>query len=242
MPAPPRADAVRAYAAHAFTASGAVFALLALLAALDGAWSELFVWLVIAFVIDGVDGALARRTDVVTHAPIIDGVLLDLVIDFLTYVVIPVVALLRAGLLDEVLGLVTAVVMVFASALYFADTRMKTPDRSFSGFPAAWNMIALVVFVTRPDPTLLLGVVVVLTVAMFLPVKFIHPVRTERWRPVSLPIAVAWTVLAGWAALADFAVPGWAELALVATSIHLGCAGALQQLLPERGRSGAHVA
>ena len=242
MPAPPRADAVRAYAAHAFTASGAVFALLALLAALDGAWSELFVWLVIAFVVDGVDGALARRTDVVTHAPIIDGVLLDLVIDFLTYVVIPVVALLRAGLLDEVLGLVTAVVMVFASALYFADTRMKTPDRSFSGFPAAWNMIALVVFVTRPDPTLLLGVVVVLTVAMFLPVKFIHPVRTERWRSVSLPIAVAWTALAGWAALADFVVPGWAEVALVVTSVHLGCAGALQQLLPERGRSGAPVA
>lgn len=230
----PRSVAMRAYAAHLFTASGAVFALLALLAALDARWSELFVWLVVAFVVDGVDGALARRTDVVTHAPIIDGVLLDLVIDFLTYVVIPAVALLRAGLLPGTAGMAAAVVIVFASALYFADTRMKTPDRSFSGFPAAWNMLAIVVFVARPPSTLLLVVVLLLTGTMFLPVKFIHPVRTARWRPLSLPVAVAWTMLAAWAALADFVLPGAAVVALVGTSLYLAVAGAAQQLVPVR--------
>lgn len=225
---------MRAYAAHLFTASGAVFALLALLSALDARWSELFVWLVVAFVVDGVDGALARRTDVVTHAPIIDGVLLDLVIDFLTYVVIPAVALLRAGLLTGVAGMAAAVIIVFASALYFADTRMKTPDRSFSGFPAAWNMLAIVVFVARPPSTLLLVVVLLLTGTMFLPVKFIHPVRTARWRPLSLPVAVGWTALAGWAALADFVLQGAAVVALVGTSVYLAVAGAAQQLVPVR--------
>jgi phosphatidylcholine synthase len=75
--------------------------------------------------------------------------------------------------------------IVFASALYFADTRMKTPDKSFSGFPACWNMFALVAFATQLRAGIMLIVVTVLTVAMFVPVKFVHPVRTVRWRPVS---------------------------------------------------------
>lgn len=230
-----RRDAVRAYATHAFTATGAVFALLALLAAADSRWPEMFGWLVIALIVDGVDGALARRTDVITNAPIIDGVLLDLVIDFLTYVFVPAFALLRSGLLEGNVGFAAAVMMVFASALYFADTRMKTPDRSFSGFPAAWNMLALVAFVTTPHPGVILAVVVVLTVGMFLSVKFIHPVRTRRWRPVSLPVAVVWIALAAWAAGSDFSLPSWGTWALVVTSVHLGGAGALQQLVPARG-------
>ena len=228
--------ALRAYATHAFTATGAVFAFLALLAAVESRWAEMFGWLVVAFIVDGVDGALARRTDVVNNAPIIDGSLLDLVIDFLTYVFIPVFALLRAGLLDGVIGLVAAAVVVFASSLYFADTRMKTPDKSFSGFPAAWNMFALVVFTTELSSRVMLPVVAVLTVAMFVQVKFVHPVRTVRWRPVSLPVAVVWTLVAGWAALSDFAVPAWASAVLLATSLYLATAGAVQQLLDARMR------
>ncbi len=229
-----RLRALRAYATHAFTATGAIFAFLALLAAVESRWAEMFGWLVVAFIVDGVDGALARRTDVVNNAPIIDGSLLDLVIDFLTYVFIPVFALLRAGLLDGVAGLVAASVVVFASSLYFADTRMKTPDKSFSGFPAAWNMFALVVFATDLSSRVMLPVVAVLTVAMFVQVKFVHPVRTVRWRPVSLPVAVVWTTVAGWAALSDFAVPRWAAGLLLASSLYLASAGALQQLIPSR--------
>jgi len=232
-----RMRALRAYATHAFTATGAVFAFLALIAAVESRWAEMFGWLVVAFIVDGVDGALARRTDVVTNAPIIDGSLLDLVIDFLTYVFIPVFALLRAGLLQGVPGFTAALVMVFASSLYFADTRMKTPDKSFSGFPAAWNMFALVAFATDLSAGVMLPVVAVLTVAMFVPVKFVHPVRTERWRIVSLPLAVAWTVVAGWAALSDFAIPAWAGAVLLVASLHLATAGAVQQLL-EGGAAG----
>jgi len=239
MPGRPRVEAVRAYATHAFTATGAVFAFLALLAAVESRWAEMFGWLVAAFVVDGVDGALARRTDVVTHAPIIDGALLDLVIDFLTYVFIPVFALLRAGLLKGAPGLVAALVVVFASSLYFADTRMKTPDKSFSGFPAAWNMFALVVFTTELSSRVMLPVVAVLTVAMFVQVKFVHPVRTVRWRAISLPMAVVWTTVAAWAAWSDFAVPRWAGLALLTSSLYLATAGAVQQVLDGRAASRA---
>ncbi len=234
MPVPPRAEVVRAYATHAFTATGAIFALLALLAAVDGRWAEMFGWLIVAFVVDGVDGALARRTDVATHAPIIDGVLLDLVIDYLTYVFIPAFALLRAGLLDGPIGLAATLMIVFASALYFSDTRMKTPDKSFSGFPACWNMFALVAFATQLRAGVMLFVVAVLTLTMFVPVKFVHPVRTRRWRMVSLPVAIVWTVVAAWAAWSDFGLPGWAGGVLLAASAYLGLAGALQQALPER--------
>ena len=242
MPARPRAEAMRAYGTHAFTATGAIFAFLALLAAVESRWAEMFGWLVVAFIVDGVDGALARRTDVVNNAPIIDGALLDLVIDFLTYVFIPVFALLRAGLLAGTAGFVAACVVVFASSLYFADTRMKTPDKSFSGFPAAWNMFALVVFATELSARVMLPVVAVLTVAMFVPVKFVHPVRTIRWRAVSLPVAVVWTLVAGWAALSDFDVPSWARALLLASSLYLAAAGALQQLIAKRSdRAGRGV-
>jgi phosphatidylcholine synthase len=229
-----RLRALRAYGTHAFTATGAIFAFLALLAAVESRWAEMFGWLIVAFIVDGVDGALARRTDVVNNAPIIDGSLLDLVIDFLTYVFIPVFALFRAGLLEGRAGLVAAYVVVFASSLYFADTRMKTPDKSFSGFPATWNMLALVAFATELPSRVMLPVVAVLTLAMFVRVKFIHPVRTERWRALSLPVAVVWTVIAGWAALSEFVIPTWVGGLLLASSVYLASAGAVQQVLDAR--------
>jgi phosphatidylcholine synthase len=172
---------------------------------------------------------------VTEHAPIIDGALLDLVIDYLTYVFVPVFALLSAGLLVGWPGALAAFAVVFASALYFADTRMKTPDKSFSGFPAAWNMVALVIFAIRPDHRTVLVVVTVLTFAMFLPVRFVHPVRTGRWWQLSLPVAIGWTALAGWAAWTDFAQPDWASVALIGTSLYLGTVGAVQQLLGREG-------
>jgi phosphatidylcholine synthase len=227
-------ETMRAYGAHVFTATGAVFAMLAMLAAVDGRWAAMFLWLVVAFIVDGVDGALARRYDVTTKAPIIDGALLDLVIDYLTYVFVPAFALHRAGLLPGTTGLVALLVIAFASAIYFADTRMKTADKSFSGFPACWNMLAIVVFATRPELWRILAIVIVLTVTMFVPVKFVHPVRTRRWRTVSLPVAVVWTGLAGWAALTDFNQSPWVTRALVVTSSYLLVVGAVQQLVERR--------
>jgi len=80
----------------------------------------------------------------------------------------------------------------------------------------------------------ILTLVGVLAVAMFLPLKFIHPVRTERWRPLSLPIALAWTFFAGWAAVVDFHPESWAIWGLVVTSIYLIFVGIVQQLVPQR--------
>ena len=88
----------KALAVHLLTATGAVFAMLAMLEAVNEKWDMMFVWLVVAFFVDGIDGPLARRYDVKTNAPLFDGVLLDLIIDYLTYVFIPAYALFASGL------------------------------------------------------------------------------------------------------------------------------------------------
>ncbi|MCT8160999.1 CDP-alcohol phosphatidyltransferase family protein [Pseudoruegeria sp. SHC-113] len=225
---------LRALFVHLFTASGAVFAILAMLAAADGKWSLMFLWLVVALVVDGIDGPLARKFHVKKYAPQIDGVLLDLIIDYLTYVFIPAFALFTSGLLPGWTGWIAIIVITFASAIYFADTRMKTQDNSFSGFPGCWNMLVLVMFALKPGFWIILALVVALAVAMFLPLKFIHPVRTERWRVISLPMAIAWAFFAGWAAWVDFDPQSWAHWGLVVTSVYLLFAGIAQQIVPQK--------
>ena len=211
--------------------------MLAMLAAVDAKWSLMFVWLVVAFAVDGIDGPLARKYHVKVNAPEFDGVLLDLIIDYLTYVFIPAFALFHSGLLPGWTGWFAIIVITFMSAIYFADTRMKTKDNSFSGFPGCWNMVVLVLFAIEPNFWVILGIVIALAVAMFLPLKFIHPTRTARWRSISLPVALAWVIFAGWAAWVDFDPQSWAHWGLVGTSLYLVLAGILQQIVPERRKA-----
>jgi phosphatidylcholine synthase len=219
---------------HLLTATGAVIAMLALLAAVDHNWPQMFVWLVVAFAVDGIDGPLARKYDVKTHAPQYDGVLMDLIIDYITYVFIPAFALFKSGLLPGWTGWIAIIVITFASVVYFADTRMKTKDNSFSGFPGCWNMVVIVLFALQPNFWAILAIVVVLSAAMFLPLKFVHPVRTNRWRAISLPMILGWTFFAGWAAWVDFDPQSWAHWGLIVTSLYLVFAGIVQQIVPER--------
>jgi phosphatidylcholine synthase len=225
---------IKALAVHLFTATGAVFAMLAMLAAVDGEWDLMFLWLVVAFAVDGIDGPLARKYEVKKYAGEFDGVLLDLIIDYLTYVFIPAFALFKSGLLPGWTGWFAIIVITFASAMYFADTRMKTKDNSFSGFPGCWNMLVLVLFALSPNFWVILILVSVLAVGMFFPLKFIHPVRTERWRVISLPMALAWTFFAGWAAWVEFHPESWAHWGLIVTSVYLLLVGIVQQIIPAR--------
>jgi len=225
---------IKALSVHLLTATGAVFAMLAMLAAVDEKWGLMFVWLVVAFIVDGIDGPLARKYDVKTHAKIYDGVIMDMIVDYLTYIFIPAYALFKSGLLPGWTGWICIIVITFASVLYMSDTRMKTKDYSFSGFPACWNMLVIVLFALEPHFYAILAIVVILAAAMFMPLKFIHPVRTKRWRPLSLPIALAWTCFATWAAWVDFHPASWAHWGLALTSIYLIFAGVLQQIIPER--------
>jgi len=226
----------KALLVHLLTASGAVFAMLAMLAAVEEKWSMMFLWLVVAFFVDGIDGPLARKYHVKKNAPLFDGVLLDLIIDYLTYVFVPAYALFKSGLLPGWTGWIVIIVITFASALYFAIATMKTEDNSFLGFPGCFNMAVLVFFAIAPNFWIILAITLILAVAMFLPIKFVHPTRTKRWRALTLPMALAWTFFAAWAAWVDFHPQSWAHWGLVATSLYLVLAGALQQIIPEAGK------
>jgi len=225
---------IKALLVHYLTATGAVFAMLAMLAAVNAKWDMMFLWLVVAFFVDGIDGPLARKYDVKKNAPEYDGVLLDLIIDYLTYVFIPAYALFKSGLFNGWTGWIAIIVITFTSALYFADTRMKTKDNSFSGFPGCWNMFAVVIFATHPNFYIILALVIILAASMFSPLKFIHPVRTVRWRKVSLPIALLWTVLAGICAWTNFEAGPVVTGALGLSSIYLLGVGIVQQIFPAK--------
>ena len=224
----------KALSVHLLTATGAVLSMFAMLAAVEEKWSLMFLWLVLALIVDGIDGPLARKYEVDKNWPTYDGVLLDLIIDFLTYVFIPAFALFKSGLLPGWTGWTAIIAITYGSVIYFADTRMKTKDKSFAGFPACWNMLVLVLFAVAPPKGLILAIVIALTVAMFTNLKFIHPTRTKRWRNVSLPVSLLWVVFAGWAAWVDFESPLLIDWGLILTSIYLIFAGIAQQLIPEQ--------
>lgn len=224
---------LKALSVHLLTASGAVLAMFAMLAAVKGEWSLMFLWLVVALIVDGIDGPLARKYDTQKNWPTYDGVLMDLIVDYLTYVFIPAFALFQSGLLPGWTGWLAIIVICYGSVVYFADTRMKTKDKSFAGFPACWNMVVLVLFATKPGELVILLVVILLTVTMFTNLKFVHPTRTKRWHKLSLAITVAWIVLAAWAAWLDFNEGPVAKWLLVLTSLYLVLAGIVQQVVPE---------
>ena len=226
---------LKALYVHLFTATGAVLSMPAMLAAAEEEWSMMLLWLVVALIVDGIDGPLARHYDVKTNWPTYDGVLLDLIIDYLTYVFIPAFALFQSGLLPGWTGWCAIIVITYASVIYFVDTRMKTKDNSFAGFPACWNMVVIVLFALHPNFYLMLGIIMVLAASMFTNLKFIHPVRTERWRWLSLPVALAWIAFAARAAWVDFAPGEIAHWGLAITSLYLLLAGVVQQIVPARG-------
>jgi phosphatidylcholine synthase len=189
-------DVAKAWAVHLLTASGAALALGAALAAASGNWQLVFLLLGIAMIVDGLDGPLARRFDVGRRVPWIDGAILDLVIDYATYVLIPAFVLARSGLLSETLGLVAGMMVAVVGAIYFADTRMKTAEAAFRGFPAVWNAVVFQLLVYRLPAPWTFAILVLFAVVTFLPVEFVHPVRVKRWRPLTLVMAALWGLLA----------------------------------------------
>jgi len=206
---------------HCFTASGAAVGLAALLAAADGQFAATFAWLGLALVIDAIDGPLARRYDIARTVPHIDGVALDLVVDFLTYVVVPVVALWRSGLLAPPFTVLLPCVVCAASALYFADRRMKTSDYWFRGFPAVWNVPVFYLLVLRPDPLVCALIIIAAAGLMFTPVVFVHPLRVERLRPVTLAVTCVWSAAAIAAVAQDLSEAAFSiKAVLVATGLY----------------------
>ncbi|MBL8587475.1 MAG: phosphatidylcholine synthase [Methylobacteriaceae bacterium] len=195
----PHARRAAGYSVHLFTASGGAVAVLALYAAIEREFAMMFAWLGLALFIDGVDGTLARAAKVKETAAAIDGATLDFVVDFLTYVLVPVVALWRSDLMPERWSFWLGLVVTMASALYFADSRMKTADNWFRGFPAIWNVFVLYLFIFRPPALATAVALLIATAAMFAPIVFVHPMRVAKLRALTLTVTALWFICASYA-------------------------------------------
>lgn len=206
---------------HAFTASGVVCALLATLAVIQGRLDAMFLWLGLAFIIDGIDGTFARATRVSERLPRFSGEVLDLVIDYLTYVFIPVLALLLASRLPSGwLGLLLAAAILMSSLYHFSDTHSKDADYHFVGFPAVWNIVAFYVFALDLSQAAT-AVITLLCVGMtFVPWPWAHPMRVTELRLPTLVVTGIWALLAFWATARGLPAPGWAKAVLVAIAAY----------------------
>jgi phosphatidylcholine synthase len=187
---------LKGFLIHCATACGAALGLAALFSAADGRFALMFALLGAAFMIDAVDGSLARRYRVEVTVQHIDGIILDLVVDFLTYVVVPLVALWRSGLLPPPLAVLVCCSVCAASALYFADRRMKTHDLWFRGFPATWNILVFYLLVFRPGPVVSTLTVILAACLMFAPIVFVHPLRVMRLRFATITATGVWSAAA----------------------------------------------
>lgn len=226
-PEPPTRHPLPAYAVHAFTASGAVLGLLALQAAGEGRWAATFAWLGLALVVDGIDGTIARRVGVASLLPRYSGEVLDLVVDYLTYVVVPVFLMVRADLVPAPLAWPLAAAILISAAFYFADSDMKTAEGGFRGFPAIWNVAVFLLAVFALPAWVNAVLATGLVIATFAPFAFIHPFRVRRFRVLTLAVLGAWTLAASLAIVAGLRPAPWATAVLAATSFYLAGIGAV---------------
>lgn len=229
LSATPRKRAA-AFSVHVFTALGAGLALLALLEAVREHWAAMFGWLGVALVIDAADGPLARRLDVVRLQPDWSGEVLDLVVDFVTYVFVPAYAITASGLLLPIAAPLLGIGIVVTSALYFADRRMKASDNHFRGFPALWNAAAFYLFLLHPSPKLSSLAIAILIVLTFVPFHVLHPVRVVRLRWLTMSLIALWAVLAFYVLEMDFRVGTGVTVALCAIAFWIAFSDALIRL------------
>jgi phosphatidylcholine synthase len=183
--------------AHLYTALGAVLALAATISVFDGRFRDAFLWLSAATFVDTTDGWLARALQVKQRLPGFDGARLDDIVDYLTYVFVPVLLILRAGLLPEGLSYGVGGLVLLASAYGFGQVEAKvaTTDHFFTGFPSYWNIVALYLYVWRLPPAVNAVLLSALAVLVFVPIRYVYPSRTTTLKIPTIVLGALWAAL-----------------------------------------------
>lgn len=195
------------WALHLYTASGAVFGVMALKAAMAGDGLRAFQWMFLTIFIDGTDGTLARKLKVWERLPHIDGRRLDDIVDFFTYVVVPITAMVQLGMLPDH-PLIWAI-PILTSALGFANVAAKTDDDYFLGFPSYWNLVGLYLYFLAWPVWANSLLVLVLAALVLVPVRFIYPSRTKPFRIPTIVFGLIWTAQTVALVLLPDRLPSW---------------------------------
>jgi phosphatidylcholine synthase len=221
----PQLTKARAFAVHILTAAGAALALAALVYAVAAQWTAMFLCLGIALIIDGIDGTIARHVKVAEVLPSWSGDVLDLIVDFVTYVFVPAYAIAASGILPAAVALPAGALIVITGALYFADRGMKLAGNYFRGFPALWNAVAFYLFLLKPLPWLAALVIVALAVLTFASFKFLHPVRVRHLRALNIAVLIIWSLLAVIALVRQLDPGPWVTGALLIIGLYFFAVG-----------------
>lgn len=219
---------------HILTASGAVLALFALLAAQNGNWQGVFVWLGLALIVDGIDGPLARRYDVKGVLPRFSGERLDLIVDYLTYVVIPAYVLTEVALLPEWSRVPAAIAILLSGLFHVSDMGSKNDEGYFVGFPAIWNVVLLYLFVLGLPPGAALILISALVLLTFVPVLYVHPFRVVRLRLLTGCVLAIWSAVAIAAIAQPFPSALWVKVVLVGCALYFLGLGLTRSLRHQR--------
>lgn len=180
------------WALHLYTASGAIFGVLALKAAVAGDALLAFQWMFLTIFIDGTDGTIARQLKVWERLPRIDGRRLDDIVDYFTYVAVPTAAMVWLGMLPDSVFVWAPILL--ASAIGFANVEAKTEDDYFMGFPSYWNLVALYLFCLNWPVWANTVVILTLSVLVFAPIRFIYPSKTKPFRWLTVIWGLIWSV------------------------------------------------
>ena len=198
---------------HLFTATGAALGFLTLLAIWDGNIKLAVIYIIVTMFVDGFDGMLARWLDVKTYANWIDGGLMDNIIDFLTYVVVASLLLIKVpNLVPQGLEMFTAVSILLTSCFQFSQVEAKSDSSEsyfFKGFPSVWNFIVLYLMLLGLNPWINFVVLMLCNVLVFVPIKFLYPTRNNRFRRFTLAFTYAYGALGVWGLLHYPDVPKW---------------------------------
>ncbi|MCU0255641.1 MAG: hypothetical protein MUF60_02760 [Vicinamibacterales bacterium] len=183
-----------AWAVHAYTASGAVLALAALVAVLDGDYQRAFAWLSLQVFVDATDGWLARAVDVHRRLPHFSGAHLDDIVDYLTYVFVPAVMVWHAPLVPEAWRLAVPAAMLLSSGYGFSRTDAKTSDHFFTGWPSYWNVLVLYLVLWQTSAAFNAAALSVCAVLVFVPLRYVYPSRTPVLMPLTVVLGFSWGV------------------------------------------------
>lgn len=201
---------VLAWGVHLFTASGAVWGFLTLLAIFKHDWRLAIIWMITAMFVDGFDGMLARWADVKRYASGVDGALLDNIIDYLNYVVVAALFLVEApDLLPAGWAIPGAAAILLTSGYQFTQIDAKTDDHFFKGFPSYWNVMVLYMLLLKFNPWINLAVLIFFNALVFVPVKYIYPSRTMRLRRLTLALTYLYGAIGIWGLLQYPNSPQW---------------------------------
>lgn len=182
-----------AWGVHLYTALGAALGFYALEATWRSDYRAAFLWMAGALFIDSTDGSLARRVRVKQVLPQFDGAKLDDIVDYLNYVVVPLVLAFQANLVPHSWsGLAIASAPLLASGYGFCQTEAKTADHFFTGFPSYWNIVVFYLYTLQTPMWFNVGALLGFSILVFVPIRYLYPSRGTSARTATYVLGLTW--------------------------------------------------